>query len=75
MALSLTENIAFLTSIMTAFDLQQIPARRGGWRKNDRAFHGEMARRKYCVASTEASDAFFLATAAVACLRCTADAT
>ncbi|WP_210179056.1 hypothetical protein, partial [Sinorhizobium sp. Sb3] len=43
MALSLTENIAFLTSIMTAFDLQQIPARRGGRRKNDRAFHGEMA--------------------------------
>ncbi|MGF6158337.1 hypothetical protein M2267_003604 [Ensifer sp. KUDG1] len=46
MALSLQENIAWLTSIMTAFDLQQNPALGRIQRKNDRAFHAAMAQRK-----------------------------
>ncbi|MEI2302338.1 hypothetical protein [Ensifer sp. MJa1] len=61
MALSLKENIACMTSIMTAFDLQQIPARPAGSRKNDRAFHGATAWQTYCVARRVLSDIFFQA--------------
>ncbi|MBK5566367.1 hypothetical protein AB4Z34_08245 [Ensifer sp. 2YAB10] len=61
MAPSLEENIAWLTSIMTAFDLQQNPARCGMERENDRPFHYEMAWQTYCVAPDMLTDIFRLA--------------
>ncbi|MFK0273713.1 hypothetical protein ACIQUG_08565 [Ensifer sp. NPDC090286] len=58
MVLSLQENIACLTSITTAFDLQQNPALDRIQRKNDRAFHGETLMAMDCVASGTLRDIF-----------------